>query len=551
VPTPRVAVIPGVLTSGRSRPIRKSSRERKIMRSLKKCLLFTLFLLASMTLAGAQGKEADKTTGATGSASKEEVEQLRKEVAAQRQTIEELKAMVQQLVEAKAQDSKSANAAPADAPHVVNATLVQPDPQAAKGDQKPAEKPAAPALTAGWNGEHFYIKSGEFQLQPYGYFQSDYRAYHGDGVPADTFLIRRARFGFQGNYGKYYDFAMLIDGAASNGISLRDLYVNIKPFPAFQVQVGQFKEPFAQEVMTAVTNIDFVERSLASLLYPSVATAFRSPGAVVHGDISGGIMQYWAGAFNGKGILTNNTTNEPEWIGRVRFYPWKKHKDHMLQGFAFGGAYAHGRTRGLSNEQSFSTTLPDAAFALIPTFTVNGPVERWNAEGTWTHGPWAVRAEYDQLHQFRRNVRSEDFGGIGFITLPAVVGKAGYAQATYLLTGEARPENGTPKVKHPLLGPEGGNGRGWGAFEVAFRYDKLLVKEPGAVLTGPFTQFTPAAVPTFQNHADSFTGGLNWYLNYWIKYQANFGVDRLAHPSTTGQIPQNFFVFLQRLQVRF
>src|SRR5215471_13112269 len=354
------------------------------MRSVILSCLFALFVMAPLSAANAQSKEnADQASSSgSASASKEEVEQLRKEVAAQRQTIEELKAMVQQLVESKSQTQ----AANSDSGHMVNAALVTADAQAAKPDQKPAEKPAAAPLTAGWNGEHFFIKAGEFQLQPYGYFQSDFRTYHGDGVPPDTFLIRRARLGFQGNYGKYYDFAILIDGAASNGISLRDLYVNIKPFPEFQVQVGQFKEPFAQEVTTAVTNIDFVERSMASLLYPSVATAFRSPGAVVRGDIAGGVMQYWLGAFNGKGILTNNTTNEPEVIGRVRFYPWKKHKDHMLQGFAFGGAYAHGRTRGLSNEQSFSSTMPDGTFTLIPTFTVNGPVERWNAEGTWTHG---------------------------------------------------------------------------------------------------------------------------------------------------------------------
>ena len=72
---------------------------------------------------------------------------------------------------------------------------------------------------------------------------------------------------------------MLIDSAASNGISLRDLYVNIKPNPAFLFQVGQYKEPFAQELLTSAPNLDFVERSLASLLYPSAATAYRSPGA--------------------------------------------------------------------------------------------------------------------------------------------------------------------------------------------------------------------------------------------------------------------------------
>lgn len=522
------------------------------MRSLITCCLLLILLMAPGPFARAQSTGANDAAAGpgSGSASKAEVDELRKEVAEQRKTIEELKALVQQLVQDKAQPQVSAP--DPDGARSINASLVEsPAEQGAKPDQKPADKKDTAALTAGWNGEHFFIKSGEFQLQPYGYFQSDYRAYNGDGVPADTFLIRRARLGFQGNYGKYYDFAILIDGAATNGISLRDLYLNIKPVPEFQVQVGQFKEPFAQEVTTAVTNIDFIERSMASLLYPSAATAFRSPGAAVHGDIAGGVMQYWLGAFNGKGILTNNTTNEPEVIGRVRFYPWKHKKDNLFQGLAFGGSIGHGRTRGLSNEQSFSSALPDATFTLAPTFTINGPVERWNAEGTWTHGPWAVRAEYDQLRQFRRNVGSEDFSGIGFITLPAIVGKAGYAQATYLLTGETRPENGTPKVKHPVLGPESGGGRGWGAWELAFRYDKLQVKEPGAVLTGPFTQFTPAAVPTFENHADGFTSGLNWYLNYWVKYQANFEVERLAQPSTAGQLPQNFFVVLQRLQVRF
>jgi len=216
------------------------------------------------------------------------------------------------------------NGKPGDGAHLVNATLVEPveAAQAAKpADKKPAEKKSETPVVAGWSGEHFFIKSadGKFQIQPYGYVQTDYRAYQGDGAPSDTFVLRRARFGFQGNYGKYYDFALLLDAAATSGAVVRDVFVNIKPVPAFQVQVGQFKEPFAQEVTTAVTNIDFVERSLASLLYPSVATAFRSPGATIHGDLSGGVVQYWLGAFNGKGIAAANTTNEPEIIGRLRF----------------------------------------------------------------------------------------------------------------------------------------------------------------------------------------------------------------------------------------
>jgi phosphate-selective porin OprO and OprP len=524
------------------------------MRPLTTGFVLVLFVIAFSWFARAQsGTATDQGAGSapTGTAqegaTKDEVQQLRSEVADQRKTIEELKALVQQLAEASGKAGDGA--------HLVNTTLVEPveAAQAAKpADKKPAEKKSETPVVAGWSGEHFFIKStdGKFQIQPYGYFQSDYRAYSGDGAPSNTFLIRRARFGFQGNFGTHYDYAVLLDAAASNGLSLRDLYVNIKPSPIFQFQVGQYKEPYSQEELIPVSNLDFVERSLASLLYPAAATAFRSPGATIRGDISGGVVQYWVSAFNGKGILANNTTNEPEVIGRLRFYPWKKKKDNLFQGLAFGGAIAHGRSRGLSGEQSFSGVLPDAAYNFFPSFRINGSVERYNGESTWTHGPWAVRAEYDQLNQFRRAVGSETSDNLGFITLPGIVAKAGYGQVTYLLTGETHPENGTPKVKHPFLGPEAaGGGKGWGAWELGFRYSRIQAKEPGiSLLSNPLT---PGFVSTFNKHTDEFTFGVNWYLNYLVKYQVNFNVDRLMDPSVAGQVPQNFFVLLNRLQFRF
>ncbi|PYX76157.1 MAG: hypothetical protein DMG72_05675, partial [Acidobacteria bacterium] len=527
------------------------------MRSLTTCFVLVLFLIALGSFAYAQGDgSADKNvasppTGATKEgATREEVEQLRSEVVKQRPTIEELKAMVQRLAEANPQAANASHPLQTsqqatDGAHLVNAVIVQPEAaaepaetaQAAKpSDKKPAEKKET-AVVAGWNGEHFFIKStdGKFQIQPYGYFQSDYRAYNGDGAPSDTFLIRRARFGFQGNFGTHYDYAVLLDAAASNGLSLRDLYVNIKPVPAFQFQAGQYKEPYSQEELIGASNLDFVERSLAALLYPAAATAYRSPGATVHGDISGGGVQYWVSAFNGKGILAPNTTNEPEVIGRLRFYPWKKKKDHVLQGLAFGGAIAHGRSRGLSGENSFGAAMPDVAYTFFPSFRINGPIERYNGEATWVHGPWAVRAEYDQLNQFRRGVGSEQANALGFSDLPGIIAKAGYGSVTYLLTGETRPENGTPKVKQPFLGPEAaGGGHGWGAWELGFRYSKIQAKEPGMNQPNPFT---PGFVPTFDDHTDQFTFGINWYLNYLVKYQVNFSVDRLKDPSVQGQEP--------------
>jgi len=541
------------------------------MRSLTTYVVLLIFFATSGSLAQTQDS-ADKTgASASASASKEEVDQLRSEVAAQRKTIEELKAIVQKLAEEKSQasgtnsarvDPVAATSSPtettptsgSDGAHLVNTVLVQPAPVDAAIDQaQPAAAPKKDApLTAGWNGEHFFIKSpdGQFSISPYGYVDTDYRAYKGDGAPADTFVVRRARFGFQGNYGSHFDFALLTDANATTGAIVRDVYLNVRIKPEFQFQAGQFKEPFAQETGIGATNLDFVERGLQSLLYPCSGTAYRCPGITLHGDISGGVIQWWAGAFNGRNGVTANATNEPEFVGRLRFYPWRKTKNDWLKQLAFGGSISHSRSRGLSNDLSFSGLLPDAAYTFFPQLRINGPIERYEGEFTYLKGPYALRGEYVQMQQQRYDVGSEQVGGLGFLTLPGIGAKAWNIGTTYLLTGEKRPENGTPRVKHPLFGPDtpGGTGRGWGAWELGVRYSGVQANAPAA----NFLDFyTPGYVSQYDYHTDQFTFGFNWYLNYWVKYQFNVNIDRLKQPSTTGQLPQDFTVLMQELQFRF
>ncbi len=542
------------------------------MRLLK--MFCVLMVVVAMPASRARAQSSDLAGKATGSvsaaATRDEVNQLRGEVAAQRQTIEELKALVEKL--AAVQNSASGSLSPrpvadralpqspidpVDAAehsfdsgaHLIDAVMVEPV-QAAKPKDQKSEKKEAP-LAAGWNGEHFFIKSadGQFSISPYGYLDTDYRAYKGDGAPSNTFLIRRARFGFQGNFGSHFDFAILTDANSTTGAIVRDAYLNVRIRPEFQFQAGQFKEPFAQETGIGATNLDFVERGLQSLLYPSPGTAYRSPGIALHGDISGGILQWWAGAFNGRGGVTPNNTNEPDFVGRLRFYPFRRGKSDWLKQLAFGGSIDHARSRGLSGDLSFTAALPDAAYTFFPSLNINGPVERYEGEFTYLRGPFAMRGEYVQMQQQRYDVGSETPGGLGFLNIPGVGAKAWNLSSTYLLTGEKRPENGTPRVKNPV-GPEtpGGKGRGLGAWEVALRYTGIQANAPGETLFNPFT---PGLVPTYNYHTDEITLGLNWYPNYWVKYMVNVAVDQLHQPSTTGQIPQNFFVIMQRLQFRF
>jgi len=541
------------------------------MRSLTIYVILVMFFATSGLLAQSQGPADKAGASASAGATKDEVNELRSEVAAQRKTIEELKAIVQQLVETKgavaaagsAEVKPVAETSPVEANsgHVagndvrlVNTVLVQPD--GAAGEQAKAAPAAEPKkdapLTAGWNGEHFFIKSpdGQFSISPYGYVDNDYRAYKGDGAPADTFLIRRARFGFQGNYGSHFDFALLTDANSTTGAIVRDVYLNIRIRPEFQFQAGQFKEPFAQETGIGATNLDFTERGLQSLLYPCAVTAYRCPGIALHGDIAGGVMQWWAGAFNGRGGVTANVVNEPEFVGRLRFYPWRKTKNDWLKQLAFGGSIAHSRSRGLSNDVSFNAALPDAAYTFFPQLPINGPIERYEGEFTYIKGPYALRGEYVQIQEQRYGVGSETPGGLGFLTLPGIGAKAWNIGTTYLLTGEKRPENGTPRVKHPLFGPDtpGGKGRGWGAWELTARYSGIQANAPAANF---LNYYTPGFVPQYDDHTDEISFGINWYLNYWVKYQFNVNVDQLHQPSTTGQLPQNFYALTQELQFRF
>src|SRR5208282_269593 len=135
---------------------------------------------------------------------------LRSEVAAQRKTIEELKALVEKLAagQALASDGSSvqirpvadaasveANALPVNAPgqgtaHLMASVLVQPTPVALFALVDQAAEPKKDASpTVGWNGEHFFLRSsdGNFTRMPVGYLNAQSTFYKGDGAPPDTF----------------------------------------------------------------------------------------------------------------------------------------------------------------------------------------------------------------------------------------------------------------------------------------------------------------------------------------------------------------------------
>jgi phosphate-selective porin len=554
------------------------------MRSLKwSFLLVALFFTVTGPVTFGQsakpGDDSTQSKAAPKAATEDEVQQLRREVA-------ELKAQIQRLVAASApapaggahlvqatsaaSPDASASAAPAassDATLNANANADSSSPAAATpADIDALQKEidvlqnkanSVPTPTAGFNGEHFFLKSpdGQFTIMPVGYLNAQYTFYNGDGAPADTFAIRRARFGVQGNYGSQLDYSFLFDTASS--LTIRDAYIDFKPWNWLKIMGGQYKVPFSMEVGTGDTNVEFAERSINSVLYPDAGGSFRAPGVDVHGDLADGRAQYWVGIFNGQGLLTASTTNEVEVTGRVRFSPWKDTDSFFLKGFSFGGSAEHSRSRGLSNELSFSGALTDGTYTFFPQFRINGGVERYNGFFAWLRGGLGIRGEYTQLLQKRSNIGSFTPGGIGFNTLPGVVGKGTYISANYLLTGEKEPENAIPRVKHPVIGPNSPGetgGPGWGAWELKARYAWLEGRAAGATCdatTIPACPITPVIEPTYSDHTTQWTFGFNWYLNYWVLVKSDFNLNQLHDPSVQGILPRNYYVFIEGIQFRF
>jgi phosphate-selective porin len=547
------------------------------------CVLVTLFCVATGPVAfGQSAKPSDDSTQSNSTAkpaTEEEVQQLRCEVA-------ELKAQIQRLLEVSAQSQSGAGhmvQTNAIAGPVAAASLPAATPANVAGGSDAASSPAAtpadidalqkeidvlqkkasdtPPATAGWNGEHFFLGSsdGKFMIMPIGYLNGQYSFYNGDGAPSDTFSIRRARFGVQGNYGSQLDYAFLFETASTSTptIAIRDAYMDFKPWSAFKIQGGQYKVPFSMEVGTADTAVEFADRSINSVLYPDAGGTFRAPGIDVHGDLAAGRAQYWVGIFNGQGLLANSTTNEIEVTGRARFSPWRNTDSSFLKGLSFGGSAEHSRSKGLANELSFSGVLTDGTYTFFPQFRINGGVERYNGFLSWLSGPLGIRAEYTQLLQKRSNIGSLAPGGEGFNTLPGIVGKGAYVSATYLLTGEREPENATPRVKHPVIGPNSpgeSGGPGWGAWAVLARYSWLQGRALGGTCdatTVPSCPITPGIVPTYSDHTAQWTFGLNWYLNYWVLVKSNFNFNQLKDPSVQGILPRNYYVFIEQIQFRF
>lgn len=185
-----------------------------------------------------------------------------------------------------------------------------------------------------------------------GYLQGGY-SWDTDSNPETTFYLKRARISLTGNAPEEkFDYRLQVDMAGSPKIC--DLYFRYKPSPAFGMQIGQFKLPFAIENdIYGPTKFEFIDYSYITTLfarnnaqYDGLAATGRDLGFQAYGSLGEAdgyhALSYNFGIFNGAGINGKDHNSSKDLVGRVIYKPSKE--------LSFTASYMYAETDVKINE---------------------------------------------------------------------------------------------------------------------------------------------------------------------------------------------------------
>ncbi len=436
--------------------------------------------------------------------------------------------------------------------------------QAATGQPAPAAQAGQPAATVGkvqvepptvkTGRDTFSITSadGAYRLRFGGHMQEDGKVFDDGGgfygstshQLIDGFQPRRVRPILEAGLGKYVDIRFMPDFGAGKSL-IYDAYMDIKAKPYAVVRAGKFKTPLGLEQLQNDADLTFIERSLVTDLVPN-----RDEGVMLWGDYQGQVT-YQLAFLNGAPVGQNidaDSNNSKDWVGRVFLTPFSKSGPAPLKALSFGVSASTGLETG-SALPTFNTTGGQLSFfsygygsgssAIAPT--ASGRRTDYSPQITYYDGPFGFMGEYAKMTQ---NIAAVESGK----TVASEIGDYAWQMtASYVLTGEKK----TFKGVIPRKALEGGKiDLGKGAWEVAARYTTLKIDQ--AAFDNKFADPAKSA-----HQAKTWSVGLNWYLNYFVKLQFNFeetdftggNVADATHPLFGNRPTEK--AFEQRLQIAF
>ena len=275
-----------------------------------------------------------------------------------------------------------------------------------------------------------------------------------------------------------------IQAELTEGISLKNAYIDLAFLPEARLRLGQFQVPFSLEELTSSRFIDFVERSIVNELAPSY-----DRGIMLHGDLLQGGISYYLGGFNGTGEDTSDNNGDKDLAFRLAFVPFRSSESFWLKGLHLAGDVTWGNEDSINSPQGQTGARTPHRFTFFAAQPTRGDRLRYGGDMAWLIDPASLKFEY----HVQQNARNQL--GPGGSNLDDVVATGWYVSGTYIITGEDKPFNGPVVPKRPFspfldhMGP--------GAWEVGVRFASL-----------DFDSDSPACLQIQLSSARSLAGGV-------------------------------------------
>ena len=371
---------------------------------------------------------------------------------------------------------------------------------------------------------------------------------------------RRARIGVLGtfmgdwNYALIYDFGGSADGFGGlapgslpgGGVSgIENAYLAYTGFKPFTIEGGYMDVYYTLDESMSSNDILFMERASSNVIATSLAAGdFRSAVGVRGSD-----SRLWAGAYltgPTSGALhtdtsTSTVTGLSEQYGATGRLTYQLLQDKNYSLHIGGNAEFLFKTPVNATTGARTLTMSDRPELRIdPTAILTtgsmanvAHAQVYSGEAAATWGPLYFQGEY-----FWFNV--DRYAG-----LPSLSFGGGYAQASWVLTGESRPYL-------PATGAYGGivpsnpfswTESRWGAWEIAARYSVMDLNDQLGFSTG-----------VAGGRQSIYTIGLNWYPNRNVRFMLNYlhgTVDKQQSAVNVSDVGADFDALAMRMQVAF
>lgn len=385
-------------------------------------------------------------------------------------------------------------------------------------------------LKVKWKGApEFSSEDGKFKFKVRGRIMTDYNAIdqdkkitgEGDISAAE---LRRARLGVEGVV--FYDWKYKFEvDFAGDEVAIKDAFVayaNWGPeaWETSEIRLGNQFVYNSLEQVTSSRFITFMERAAfteAFFLDRQIGAAVLTGGE--HWSFQTGLYGTTVGEEGG--IPGQADFDDDQWAYSVRgtFAPVNRTVNGVHQVLHVGGSFRH-RDAGVLRECGQVICAEDDLNALyqyrargadlhladrfVDTPQFSKSDDLFVIEGALVWGPFSIQGEYAQLE-------AEAPSGI---TTASPTYNGWYVDGSWYLTGETRNyeastgEFGRTKVKNPVFGGSGG----WGAWQIAGRYDVLDLSDKAAAIPGC----------SECGEQQTWLIGLNWLLTDYTAIKFNF-----------------------------